>query len=816
MYKGSCLVFKLYHGVSLFVFMLEDFMMAAKPTYAELEQKVKELEKESVKFKGGEEVLHQEKKLADGIIHSLPGLFYMFDEERFVRWNKKWETITGYSPEELGRMYGPDFFEGADREHIIDRMQEVFREGASTAEADLVTKDGRRIPYYFTGLRMVFDGKPYLIGMGIDITDRKQAEEVIKISERNYREIFNASNEAIFVHDMETGAILDVNRTMCEMFGYTCEEAVKLNVGDLSQGEPPYTIDHARQWVRKAVEEGPQRFEWLAKRKSGELFWDETNLKHAVISGQDRILAFVSDITDRKQAEEALQKSEEKYRLLADNVSDVIWVRDMNLHLTYVSPSITHQTGYTVEETMARMLEETLTPDSLKLALEVYTEELEIEKCEQKDLFRSRTIELEIKCKDGSTIWTELKMSFLRDQFGNPTGIIGVTRNITDRRQFEAQLQQTHKMEAIGTLAGGIAHDFNNILGIILGNTELALDDVPKWNPARLNLEEVRTASLRAKDVIRQLLSFARKTQLEKKPTNIIPIVKESLKLLRSSISTSIEIRQNIPKDVDTILADPTQINQVLINLCTNADHAMPDGGIIEVTIKNVELDEDTAAQHSELNPVRYVNLTVSDTGHGISQEEIDRIFDPYYTTKEVGKGTGMGLAVVHGIVKGHSGLITVESELGKGTTFSIFFPVVLKEAVVETETDEELPTGSERILFVDDEESIVKIGHQRLERLGYNVEATTSPIEALNLFISKPDQYDLVVTDLAMPKMTGDKLVKEILNIRPDIPIILCTGFSEKVNEKKAKEIGASDYIEKPLDKHDFAFKVRKVLDAE
>jgi CheY-like chemotaxis protein len=283
---------------------------------------------------------------------------------------------------------------------------------------------------------------------------------------------------------------------------------------------------------------------------------------------------------------------------------------------------------------------------------------------------------------------------------------------------------------------------------------------------------------------------------------------------MRSSIPTSIEIRQNIPKDIDTILADPTQINQVLINLCTNADHAMPDGGIIAVTLKNVEINKDTTAKYPELNPGCYVNLSISDTGHGISQEEIDRIFDPYFTTKEVGKGTGMGLAVVHGIVKGHDGIITVKSDLGKGTTFSIFFPVVNKEAAVETETDEKLPTGDERILFIDDEESIVKLGRKMLGRLGYKVEATTSPIEALELFRTEPDKFDLVITDLTMPKMTGGKLVKEILNIRLDTLIIICSGFSVKMDEKKAKEIGAADYIEKQLVKHDFAFKVRKVLD--
>jgi CheY-like chemotaxis protein len=371
-------------------------------------------------------------------------------------------------------------------------------------------------------------------------------------------------------------------------------------------------------------------------------------------------------------------------------------------------------------------------------------------------------------------------------------------------------------MESIGTLAGGIAHDFNNILGIIIGNTELAIDDVPEWNPARLNLEEVRTASLRAKDVVRQLLSFARKTDPERKPVNINSVITGTLKLLRSSIPTSIEIRSNIPNESQIILADPTQINQVTINLCTNAAQAMEDQeGVIEISLENVSLDKLTAQSHA-LSSGLYAQLTVKDTGHGIDPEIQDRIFDPYFTTREVGKGSGMGLAVVHGIVMNHDGTILVDSDIGKGATFKIFFPIVESEPLAKITTGEDLPMGKERIIFVDDEESILKMGHQRLERLGYTVESTTSPIEALDLFSSKPDQFDLVISDLTMPKMTGDKLAKEILNIRPDIPVILCTGFSEKIDEKKAKDIGAADYIEKPLDKRDFAFKVRKVLDAE
>jgi CheY-like chemotaxis protein len=251
-----------------------------------------------------------------------------------------------------------------------------------------------------------------------------------------------------------------------------------------------------------------------------------------------------------------------------------------------------------------------------------------------------------------------------------------------------------------------------------------------------------------------------------------------------------------------------------MMNLCTNASHAMEAGGTIEVKIENIVLDEDSAALYTDLIPDNYVQVTVSDKGQGIAPDAIDRVFDPYFTTKEVGKGSGMGLSVVHGIVKSHGGAISVDSELGKGTTFSVLFPVIEKQADLETETDEELPTGNERILFVDDEESMVYVGRYRLERLGYQVETKTSPVQALKLFQANPDQFDLVITDMTMPQMTGDILVREILKIRPDMPTIMCTGFSEKIDEERSKELGISAYIEKPLDRRDLAKLVRKVLD--
>ena len=389
--------------------------------------------------------------------------------------------------------------------------------------------------------------------------------------------------------------------------------------------------------------------------------------------------------------------------------------------------------------------------------------------------------------------------------------------DISEKKKLEDHLRQAYKMEAIGTLSGGIAHDFNNVLSIILGNAELAIDDIPEWSPARFNLKEIRAASMRAKDVVRQLLNFSRKANEELKPTKIIPVVKDALRFLRATIPTSIEIRQNIRDASDTVLADSTQIHQVILNLGTNAFHAMEEtGGILEIGIKNVVFDQVAATPYSDLIPGKYVQLTVSDTGQGIAPEIRERIFDPYFTTKEIGKGTGMGLSVVLGIVKGHGGAISIDSEPGKGTGIRIFLPMVEREAVTEFVAEEKLSTGNENILFVDDEESLADLGRMRLEKMGYRVTARTRPAEALELFSFNPDQFDLVITDMTMPQMTGDRLAKEILKIRPDMPIIICTGYHEKITEKKSLETGIKALLLKPVSINNLAKSVRKVLDKE
>jgi CheY-like chemotaxis protein len=347
--------------------------------------------------------------------------------------------------------------------------------------------------------------------------------------------------------------------------------------------------------------------------------------------------------------------------------------------------------------------------------------------------------------------------------------------------------------------------------------TELASLKSSNSDSLKSYLDEILKASNRAKDLTKQILLFSRQTEQEQKPIKIEFIVKEVVKMMRASLPTTIEIRQNIKTGLAPILSDSTEIHRVLMNLCTNAAHAMQKkGGVLEVTLTDMEIDKKTAAQNLDLNPGQYQILTISDTGYGMDSSVIERIFDPFFTTKKHGEGTGMGLAVTHGIVKSCGGAITVSSEVGKGTTFKVFFPAIESEITVESEHYEPVSHGKERILFVDDEAALVGAGRQLLESLGYKVITKTNGIEALETFKEQPSNFDIVITDMIMPKMTGKDLSKEILAIRPDIPIIICTGFSEVISEKKAKAIGIREFIMKPILRRDMAKIIRVVLDNE
>lgn len=403
----------------------------------------------------------------------------------------------------------------------------------------------------------------------------------------------------------------------------------------------------------------------------------------------------------------------------------------------------------------------------------------------------------------------------LQAEDGSIPRILVVGENITERKRLEDRLQQSQKMEAIGTLAGGIAHDFNNILAAILGYAEMAKDDSQPESTVAKDLDKVLEAGNRAKDLVQQILSFSRQNETENIPVQPASIVKEAIKLLRPSIPTTIKINQHITSITCSIFADPTQIHQILMNLCTNAFHAMEEtGGKLDISLKEVTLSSEDLVREPNIEPGTFVQLSVCDSGPGITPDIKAKIFDPYFTTKEAGKGTGMGLAIVHGIVKSYGGFISLYSELGEGTAFHVFLPVIEKEVLPEVEVVKQVPVGRDRILFIDDEDILAEMGKEMLERLGYHVTVRSNSIKALETFQNQPDQFDLIITDQTMPGMTGADMARRMIQIRPDIPIILCTGYSTIISEEKAKSMGIKEFALKPLSKKDIAVLIRKVLD--
>ena len=382
-----------------------------------------------------------------------------------------------------------------------------------------------------------------------------------------------------------------------------------------------------------------------------------------------------------------------------------------------------------------------------------------------------------------------------------------------DRQHIEQELRQAQKMEALGTLTGGIAHDFNNILAAIIGFTEMICDHVPTESREAHHAARVLQAGIRGRELVQQMLTFSRKTEQEKKPLQLSGIVEETTAFLRASIPTTVRIKTDVRNPSSLIFGDPTQMRQVLTNLCTNASYAMRDkGGVLDIELNNYSISPSTDDPQG-MKPGRYVRLIVRDTGTGMSADVMNRIFDPFFTTKKVGEGTGLGLSVVHGIVEQHDGYITVQSEPNVGSVFTVYFPRITGGPEIDEISDDEIPTGSERILFIDDEEALVEMGEGVLAGLGYDVTSRTSSREALVLLKKDVSRFDLIITDQTMPEMTGFELAKKILSIRPDMPIILWTGFSHQVDAETAKQAGIKAFVMKPLAKREIAKTIRKVL---
>jgi len=535
-------------------------------------------------------------------------------------------------------------------------------------------------------------------------------------------------------------------------------------------------------------------------------------LKNEVKAGTQDL---VVELDRRKTTEKKLKKSEDRFRGIVYSMADWIWEVDSDGRYTYCSEKVVSILGYSPEEMLGKTPFDFMAPHEAEKIGGAFNKVV----AQKKPI---KNLENWNISKDGRHVCLLTNGLPLLDENKELFGFRGVDSDITEHKRAEAekqrlesQLQQTQKMETIGTLAGGIAHDFNNILFPILGYSEMLLDDFPEDSQFYDDLNKIYTGAIRAKGLVKQILTFSRQERSDLKLMKIQPIIKEALKFIRSTIPTTININQDIQSNCGVIKADPTQIHQVIMNLTTNAYHAMEDtGGELKVILKEVELEEPNLIS-PDMEPGVYACLTIADQGIGMDKNLTKKIFDPFFTTKEKGKGTGMGLSVVHGIVNRMGGGIRVNSEPGKGTEFNVYIPVGKSSSEEDKrQVKQSIQGGTEQILLVDDEEAIITMEKQMLERLGYKVTSRTSSIEALEAFRANPHKFDLIITDIAMPNLSGDKLAVELIKIRPDIPILLCTGFSEKIPQKKAASLGIKDFLMKPIAGKDLAQKIRKVLD--
>lgn len=656
-------------------------------------------------------------------------------------------------------------------------------------------------------------GKPVeVVGVSRDITERKRATEELLETKAILQAALDNSQAGIIIADAPGGKIRYANRAGQIVLGRSEEELVRLTgpneyistLGMRHGDNSPLQVDEV-PLARALMHGETSSREFIIRRPGGKDRWLLGNA--GPIFGEDRkvkagIFVFM-DITERKLAEESLARLATAVEQAAD---DVI-ISDAKGIIQYVNPSFERSTGYAKSEAIGKKVsllygggqEEAETYKSMKAEL---------------DAGRSWQGRFTNRVKDGREIVQSVGIAPIRDKLGAIIGYVSTQRDITQQEEMEKRYSQSQKLEAIGVMAGGIAHDFNNILSAIIGYGELALDECD--NPElREDIQGVLLASNRAVELVKQILAFSRQGKREEKPVMVKPIVKEAMKLLRASIPSTVKITTEVKTD-SVIFGDPTEIHSIIVNLCTNASLSMREkGGTLTVALDSVELDVVFAKSHPNLTPGRYVRLTVSDTGCGITPEVREHIFEPFFTTRKKGEGTGMGLATVHGIVGRMGGAISVESGEGKGTTFQIYLPVVETGMGKEIPGGDESPLpGNERILFVDDELMVVTIAQRALTRLGYGVTVSSGSPEALEIFRKSPDDFDIVVTDMTMPAMTGDQLAKEIRSIRPSIPVILCTGYSEKINERMATELGIEEFLQKPVGLSQLTRVIRKIMD--
>ncbi len=638
-----------------------------------------------------------------------------------------------------------------------------------------------------------------------EISERNKVETALRESERKFRAIFDQAFQLTGLLSPE-GLLLEVNQAALDFIN-----ASETDVLGRLYWKTPWWSDSVQKQaeLKKAISLAASgnfvRYETQLVSSAGSSMVIDFSLKPIMDDNGDVILLLPEgrDITERIMAEE------DRIRMSSaiEQAAETVIITDAEGFVQYINPAMEKITGYSLNESIGRNSFFTNTGGFKDdLCEEIWS------KVVSGDVWKGHVVR---QSKYGDTLESEATISPIKNKEGKIINYVSIARDVTREIRLERELKQSQKMEAIGTLAGGIAHDFNNILSTIIGNSELSIKDITPNSEVYRRTSQVLKAANRAKDLVQQILSFSHVTKQELRPIRLGPIVSEALRFLRASLPATIELRQNISTENDTVLSDPTQIYQVVMNLCTNAADAMGGSqGVVDVFLSNVTIANNDVQINPDLNPGNYVKLTVKDSGHGIDPKVIERIFDPYFTTKPQEKGTGLGLSVVHGILKKLGGSVSVNSKPDKGTSFLLFFPLVDEDLAKISHDIKDVPTGNEKIMFVDDEEDLVEVVAEMLGSLGYEVTGFNNVLEALDAFRAEPNKFDLIITDKTMPKMAGFEFASQLITIRSDISVILCTGFRETVDSEKIKQAGIKSVIMKPMLIRDLAVKIRNVFD--
>jgi two-component system cell cycle sensor histidine kinase/response regulator CckA len=746
-----------------------------------------------------EEALRESQRALSTLLSNLPGMVYRSQND--PDWTMEFVSegsldLTGYHPSELvgtRTLSYAELIRPEDREPVWRQVQDALRERRPfQLEYRLRTKGGEEKWVWEQGQGIFSpDGELLALeGFVTDVTERKRAEEALHQAEEQYRLLFEDNPHLMWVYDPETLAFLAANRTAVLQYGYSREEFLAMKIPDL---HPPEDLPALLEEL-SGVGDLDRTVISRHRKKDGTIIDVEITGRSLIFAGRRARIALGQDITERTRAVAALRESETRFRSVVESLGEGLLVTDLEDRVLYANARIEEVFGYTLDELVGRIAYEVLHPgeeaDRIRSALERRMQGV------------SDTYEMQIRRKDGKRIWLRVIGTPLRDAAGTIVGTVGAIADVTERRQLEEQLRQSQKMDAIGRLAGGVAHDFNNVLMAIKSNAHFLLADLPEDDPLREDAREIDQAADRAASLTRQLLAFSRQQVLQPQVLNLNAVVSQMDKMLRRLIGEDLELVTEMDPGLGHVEADPGQMEQVVMNLAVNARDAMPRGGRLVIRTANAELDEQAARFYPHLEPgTPVVVLSVSDTGTGIDREIQERIFDPFFTTKEQGKGTGLGLSTVYGIVKQSGGYIWLESEVGRGSTFSIYLPRV--QADPAPERPDRAPAARPRsatVLLVEDEEGVRRVARKMLERSGFTVLEASNGEEALRLCAGREGAIDLVVTDVVMPGMGGGELVECLAALRPGIRVLFMSGYTDEAVEKHGALVPGASFVQKPF----------------